>query len=249
MTDEPYRWLEAVENRREYIETQLKGGSPVFAFSLPQGILLLGVGGGQSKVFEIFDRHALAGLGHPADLERVRQTVIDTAHLEAFTRAAADVSLRRLVSFVLGPQLKSAFEQIFAPPFLVRLLLAELGPNPQRDTLARVEFDGSFHLQHGAGVLAAADERERAAQAENWLRERVKPDATPAEAAALALEAWRHLVSQEPLPETPAGVGNLREALGGRVIEAALLDRESRATARYRPLAPEQLGLADALKS
>jgi hypothetical protein len=58
MTEEPYRWLEAVANRREYVREQLKGGSPVLAASLPDGILLLGVGGGQSKVFELFDRHA-----------------------------------------------------------------------------------------------------------------------------------------------------------------------------------------------
>ena len=31
MTEEPYRWLEAIGNRREYISEQLKGGTPVFA--------------------------------------------------------------------------------------------------------------------------------------------------------------------------------------------------------------------------
>ena len=41
MTEEPYRWLEAVSNRREYVREQLKGGSPVLAASLPDGILLL----------------------------------------------------------------------------------------------------------------------------------------------------------------------------------------------------------------
>ena len=109
MTEEPYRWLEAVANRREYVREQLKSGTPALAASLPDGILLLGVGGGQSKVFELFDRHALAGLGHPADIERIRQAAIDAAHVEAFTRAPEDVSLRRLVGFGLGPQLKTNF--------------------------------------------------------------------------------------------------------------------------------------------
>ena len=39
MTEEPYRWLEAIANRREYVREQLKGGSPVLAASLPDGIL------------------------------------------------------------------------------------------------------------------------------------------------------------------------------------------------------------------
>ena len=87
MTEEPYRWLEAVENRREYVREQLKGGSPAFGAKLPDGILLLSVGSGDSKVFELFDRHALAALGHPADIEKIRQAAIDAAHMEAFTRA------------------------------------------------------------------------------------------------------------------------------------------------------------------
>ena len=110
-----------------------QGRLAAFAASLPDGILLLGVGGGQSKVFELFDRHALAGLGHPADIEKIRQAAIDAAHMEAFTRAPEDVSLRRLVGFGLSPQLKTNFEQIFSAPFLVELLLAELGAEPAHD--------------------------------------------------------------------------------------------------------------------
>src|SRR5205814_152942 len=155
MTEEPYRWLEAVSNRREYVREQLKGGSPAFAVSLPDGILLLGVGAGQSKVFELFDRHALTGLGHPADLEKIRQAAIDAAHMEAFTRAPEDVSLRRLVSFGLSPQLKTNFEQIFSAPFLVELLLAAVGHDAGQDVLFRLHFDGSFQIQSGGAIIVA----------------------------------------------------------------------------------------------
>ena len=31
MIEEPYRWVEAIANRREYIETQLAAGSPIAA--------------------------------------------------------------------------------------------------------------------------------------------------------------------------------------------------------------------------
>ena len=74
MTEEPYRWLEAVENRREYVREQLRTGSPAFGAKLPDGILLLAVGTGNSKVFELFDRHALTALGHPADIEKIVTT-------------------------------------------------------------------------------------------------------------------------------------------------------------------------------
>src|ERR1051325_4742222 len=146
MTEEPYRWLEAVANRREYVREQLRGGSPAFAASLPEGILLAAVGSGQSKVFELFDRHALAGLGHPADIEKIRQAAIDAAHTESFARAPEDVSLRRLVGFGLSPQLKTNFEQIFSAPFLIEMLLAEVGASPETDIVVRLHFDGSFEF-------------------------------------------------------------------------------------------------------
>ena len=111
MTVEPYRWLEAIGNRREYIHEQMKGGTPVFALSRPEGILLLGVGQGQSKVFEIYDRHAFAALGHPVDIERIRQAAIEAAHVEGFNRSAKDVTLRRLIGFSLSSTLKASFER------------------------------------------------------------------------------------------------------------------------------------------
>src|SRR6185369_15159776 len=161
MTEEPYRWLEAVANRREYVREQLKGASPALAASLPEGILLLGVGSGQSKVFELFDRHALAGLGHPADIEKIRQAAIDAAHTEAFARAPEDVSLRRLVGFGLSPQLKLNFEQIFSAPFLVEMLLVEIGPEPEHDLLLRLHFDGGFQFApKGVAIATGKPESE-----------------------------------------------------------------------------------------
>src|ERR1051325_1752838 len=168
MIEEPYRWLEAIGNRREYVHEQLKNGSPVFAASLPDGVLLLGIGSGNSKVFELFDRHALAGLGHPADIEKIRQAAIDAAHTEAFTRAPEDVSLRRLVGFGLSPQLKNNFEQIFSAPFLVELILAEVAGAPEQDLLVRLHFDGGFQFA-AKGAVVASGKPEPEAAAQTWL--------------------------------------------------------------------------------
>ena len=40
MIDEPYRWVEAISNRREYIENELAPGSPTIGVSFSDGILL-----------------------------------------------------------------------------------------------------------------------------------------------------------------------------------------------------------------
>jgi proteasome alpha subunit len=246
MTEEPYRWLEAVANRREYVREQLKGGSPVFAASLPEGILLLGVGGGQSKVFELFDRHAIAGLGHPADIEKIRQAAIDAAHVEAFTRAPEDVSLRRLVSFGLGPQLKTNFEQIFSAPFLVELLLVELAAEAAHDLLFRLHFDGSYQTQFG-GVLLAASDPEQEAGGQKWLTEAVKDKTKPAEVADLLLQAWWWQSENKPFGDSMADEATRqngwREAVKGKVVEIGWLARQSRRPAHYRNMTISELGL------
>src|SRR5471030_1553361 len=152
MTEEPYRWLEAITNRREYIEDQLTPGLPVVALSCDPGILLLTVKAATPKLFEIYDHLALGSVGHPADIERVRQTAIDAAHLEGFARSSKDVTARRLVSYNLSPALKAAFEQIFAAPLLFRGVLCELGATPLDDNLWRVDYDGSFSAQAGSDL-------------------------------------------------------------------------------------------------
>ena len=242
MNDEPYRWLEAVSNRREYIREQLKGATPVFAFSRPEGILLVGVGSGHSKVFEIYDRLALAALGHPVDIEKIRQTVIESAHLEGFTRSPDDVTLRRLLNFSLGPALKSSFEQIFSAPIIVECVFAELGARNGRDVLARVGFDGTYRFEEKGVVVVHTDPTEEAAAA-TWLREQLNDGMDVAAVRQLALRAWRGLTSDKPFSTAIASATEPLDAakLEGRVIESALLDRRSPARVRYRPLAAAEL--------
>ena len=152
MTEEPYRWLEAITNRREYIEDQLTPGLPVVALSAEPGILLLSIKTSTPKLFEIYDHLALGSIGHPADIERVRQTVIDAAHVDGFTRSPNDVTARRLVSYNLAPALKTAFEQIFAAPLLFRGIQKPLFKHGK--AYATGSLAGSWHLRRSHGARA-----------------------------------------------------------------------------------------------
>ncbi len=122
MIEEPYRWVEAIANRREYVEGQLAPGSPIAALGYREGILFVTLGQTRQKLFEIYDRIAMGAIGHPGDIERLRMAAIELASTEGFTRSAADVSLRRLVHYSLSPVMKSAFEQVYGAPYLARML-------------------------------------------------------------------------------------------------------------------------------
>ena len=127
MYEEPYRWIEAVANRRNYLDDQFSQGNPLVAVSFAKGILLVTVNRGTEKIYEIYDRIALGGMGHPADLEKLRYTLLDMAHVEGFQRSPSDVTVSRLMKNGLAPVIKQAFEEIFKAPYITKVLLAEVG--------------------------------------------------------------------------------------------------------------------------
>lgn len=234
MTEEPYRWLEAISNRREYIRDQLKGGTPVFAVSRPEGILLLGVGQGQSKVFEIYDRHGMAALGHPVDIEKLRQAAIEAAHVEGFNRSSRDVTLRRLISFSISSMLKNAFEHVFAPPIIIESIFAELGESPAQDTLVRLHYDGDHHYVSG-GVLVAHRDNAPENEAAEWIGKAIGPSDSLQKVAGICLAAWQLLNDNKPFQGVTAPSDPPLE-IAGKTLEAALLDRQRSGPVHYRAL-------------
>ena len=186
---EPYRWLDAIGNRREYIEDQLTTGSPVVGLTYDNGVLLLTIGRGQRKVFEIYDRIALSAIGHPADIEKLRILAIDAAHLEGFNSSATDVTLHRLVNFVIGPVIKQSYDEIFRSPYIIKMLMVELGSKSNPNQFYAVNYDGSLKIEQDYEILAGTE------RAENEMLKRLsemQTDNPPALEDALksALEVW-----------------------------------------------------------
>jgi proteasome alpha subunit len=251
MIEEPYRWVEAIANRREYIETQLASGSPIAALGYRDGILFLTLGQSRQKVFEIYDRIAMGAIGHPGDIERLRMAAIELASTEGFTRSAADVSLRRLAHYSLSPVLKSAFEQVYGPPFLARLLFAEIGARPEDDLFLRVEYDGAIatngataaQRHHDFAVLSGT--RQSTELMESFLKSAHAAEATFETALNTALDAWSvgHMTlgkeDAQEVPERAALKQHRQEQLAAHSIEAAVLERNGAAAIRYRTL-PEK---------
>ena len=245
MIEEPYRWVEAIATRRDYIEMQLATGSPVVALGYDEGILLLTVG--QQKLFEIYDRIALGAIGHPGDIERLRMAAIELASTEGFTRSAADVSLRRLAYYSLSPVMKNAFEQIYGAPFLARLLFVEIGTSPGDDLFLDVEYDGAINLRSSDGgnrpfaVLAAT--KKSAEQMAEFLSKRFQSGKDLPATLDLALDAWT--VGQLKTDEAMPGDDEIRqqrsERLGSGRISAAVLGRNTNRAVRYRAVEASDL--------
>jgi proteasome alpha subunit len=253
MIEEPYRWVEAIANRREYIEAQLAPGSPIAALGYRDGILFLTVGQTRQKLFEIYDRIAMGAIGHPGDIERLRMAAIELASTEGFTRSATDVSLRRLVHYSLSPVMKSAFEQVYGPPYLARMLFAEVGDRPEEDLFLRVEYDGEIAANGATYAKARQDfavlsgTQQSRELMEAFLSTQYAPDANLESALNSALDAWSigHMTLQtsdtkEP-PERSAVRKHRQEQLGKTGIEAAVLERDAGRAIRYRSWSDNEL--------
>jgi len=253
MIEEPYRWVEAIANRREYVETQLAQGSPIAAVGYRDGILFLTIGRrSRQKIFEIYDRIAMGAIGHPGDIERLRLAAIELASTEGFTRSAADVSLRRLAHYSLSPVMKSAFEQVYGPPYLARLLFAEIGSSAKEDLFLRIDYDGSIAAegpspQPRQRFAALSGTTASAELMEKFLQQNHVTESALSEAITVAADAWsvgRMAIGESAIKELPDrnAIEKYRgEQLASSNIEAAVLERDSKSAIRYRTLPDNEL--------
>jgi proteasome alpha subunit len=257
MYEEPYKWVEAVGNRRQYLDDQFKQGSPVVALAYDAGIVLLTVSKGTPKLYEIYDRLALGGMGHPADLEKLRFSLLEMAHVEGFNRSPSDVTGSRMVKYGIAPVIKQAFEEVFKAPFIIKILLAELGPKAGKETFLVIDYDGTFEEGGRCAVLAATKAVEQ--EMMNSLRAHPASGSLD-QAVGAGLRAWalgdrlqRRAAEADPdgAPGSPADLSpadvnglyaHLRETVVEKTIECAVLDRTQPGSSKYRALAPDELG-------
>ncbi len=259
MYDEPYRWVEAVGNRRQYLDEQFKQGAPVVGLTYGDGIVLVTVSRGTPKLYEIYDRIALGGMGHPADLEKLRFSLLEMAHVEGFNRSPSDVTGTRLMKYGLAPAIKQAFEEIYKAPFIVKVLLAELGQKPERDVFLTINYDGTFEETRRWAALGATAAVQR--DIGRYLDQQTEFErATLAQAVEIAVCAWSvgslaQAVTGETgaeasssdgaattLPDKAALLSHMRRTVAEKSVECIVLERSGRGASRYRTLGVEELG-------
>lgn len=252
---EPYRWVQAMHNRREYIQERLREYSPVVGLSCERGILLFTVSSHARKTYEIYDRIAFGGMGHPADVERIRLMAIDLAHLEGFSRSTHDVTLQRLVNFGICPQVKHAFELIHEAPFVFRCIFAELGETSRSNLFCRVDYDGSsgFNMassdSSGTPFAVAASTPASEGEIVEFLTDHVKSINHPIEEATqLAAQAWTvgmDAVRRSAFEEPDYEIGSLKrrwkELQTRGSVQMMMLDREQKGECKCRLVGQDEV--------
>ena len=240
MFDEPFRWMEAISTRHNYVQEKLKKGHPVLAVPYKDGALLMGFTAQPGKIFEVYDRIALGSLGHPADVERLRMTLLDMAHVEGFNRSDKDVTIARLLQFGIAPAMKQNFEEVMRAPYLVKLLLAEIDFD-NKPLFFRLNYDGHWEM-FKKGAVISGNEKES-----DWIQKQIEKT----DFASLSLEQalkeacrlWEESKKQgssesEDADEQPT---TLAEAFDQWTLEAAVLSTETERKALYRAVTSDEI--------
>ncbi len=242
MFEEPFRWIEAISTRHSYVREKLRKGQPVFAVPYDEGALLFGFSPQPGKIFELYDRIAMGGLGHPADVEKLRMTLLDMAHLEGFNRSAEDVTVGRLLQFGIAPVLKQNFEEVQRAPYLIQLLLVELDAD-DKPQIFRLNYDGYWDRLAKGGVLSGDD------KVMEWIDKQIA--ATPfatfsldkalTEVCRLWEEGKKQAENQDEADDNDGLPKTIPEAFDAWNLEAAVLSRKSKRKSIYRPVSEKEI--------
>jgi proteasome alpha subunit len=247
-----YDFQNAIQQRNDYVEDQLRDGSPVIGISCPDGIVLFTLRGSQRKLFEVYDRIAYGAMGRQSDVESIRIAAIDTAHREGFQRSEDDVCLSRLVGFGISPAVKQVYNDQRAVPLTIRALFAELHDNAADDVFCTLNYDGEYRISKGSAVITGVR------SADDSAKELLK-DASPSsrdEAIKLAAKVWAHAYTAMRHARKPGGDVDdsgvrltpdaaFKGALDkGLILEAALLTRSKSKTSRFECCTPEVVSAA-----
>jgi proteasome alpha subunit len=160
-----------------------------------------------------------------------------------------------MVKYGIAPLIKQAFEEVFKAPFIVKLLLAELGHKAGKDSFLVINYDGTFEEGSHSGVLAANRGIEQ--EMVNYLRAQTPQPLPLDRTVGVAIRAWAlgdRLQSRmqaeeggsEGKPSGPVDAEALythvRETVKEKTIECVLLDRTQSGSSKYRALKPDELG-------
>ncbi len=237
MFEEPYRWMEAVSNRHSYVQEKLQMGQPVLSVPFNEGVLMMGFAPQPGKIFEIYDRIALGGVGHPADVERLRMTLLEMAHLEGFNRSPEDVTLARLLQFGVAPALKQNFEEIQRAPYIIRLLLIELDSEGSPNFF-RVNYDGYWETFKKGTVISGTE------KVMDWIQKEIETIPFATFTLEKALEETCRLWVESKKEEDDANTNipeTLKEAFDQWHLEGAILLGNLERRAIYRTITKEEI--------
>ena len=209
-----------MQDKAEYARKGIAKGRSLAALEYADGIMIAAENPSSSlsKISEIYDRLAFAGVGKYSEFENLRKSGIRYADIKGYTYSREDVT---------GKSLANAYSQVIGTiftreikPLEVEILVVEVGDTPERNSMYHILFDGSISDYHQYAVIGG-----HAEIVNSFLKEQYKDGASLREALALCKRA---------LEKT-----NDNKTIKPEHLEVAILDRHIEGRKFRRLLATE----------
>ncbi len=221
-----------MQDKAEYARKGIGRGKSIVVLEYEGGILLMAENpsASLSKVGEIYDRIAFAGVGKFSEFDQLRKVGVRYADVKGYSYSREDVRGKALAN-AYSQAIGDAFTRELKP-LEVEIVVVEVGDprlaGHEKNTIYRVQFDGSITDHQGYCVIGGAAETLNA-----QLQTSYKAEMPLGECMKLGRQALQRASNGEPrIP-----VQNL---------EVCLLERQ-RPGRKFRRLSADELrGILDA---
>jgi proteasome alpha subunit len=193
-----------MQDKAEYARKGIAKGRSIVVVEFADGILLTAENPSSSlsKISEIYDRIAFAGVGKYSEFENLRKAGIRYADIKGYSYSREDVTTKSLANAY-----SESIGNIFTSnpkPLEAEILVVEVGRQPQQNEIYHISFDGSITDHRDYAVIGGLADRVR-----TYLQENYTADLNLQAALAFSRQALLAGYEKPPAEESSLEVGVL----------------------------------------
>ena len=206
-----------MQDKAEYARKGIAKGRSIVAMEYADGLLLTAENPSSSlsKLSEIYDRIAFAGVGKYSEFENLRKAGIRYADLKGYAYSRQDVTTKSLAN-AYSETIGTIFTRD-PKPLEVEILVVAVGDTVEQNEMYHVSFDGSINDHRRFAVIGGQAERIRA-----YLQEHYTASLSLQEALALSRRSLLAGYEKPPAEDSALEVGVLaRNRIGRKFFRLA----------------------------
>ena len=200
-----------MQDKAEYARKGIAKGRSIVAMEFADGLLLTAENpsASLSKISEIYDSIAFAGVGKYSEFENLRKAGIRYADLKGYSYSRRDVTTKSLAN-AYSETIGTIFTRD-PKPLEVEILVVEVGEVAGRNEMYHISFDGSISDHQQFAVIGGQAERIH-----TYLKNHFRPNLALEESLLLSRQGLLAGYEQRPSEESTLEVGVLDRKRNGR---------------------------------
>ncbi|MGQ4807917.1 Proteasome subunit alpha 1 [Candidatus Entotheonellaceae bacterium PAL068K] len=192
------------QDKAEYARKGIAKGRSIVAIEYADGVLLTAENPSSSlsKISEIYDRIAFAGVGKYSEFENLRKAGIRYADLKGYSYSRQDVTTKSLAN-AYSETIGTIFTRD-PKPLEVEILVVKVGESTSPNDMYHISFDGSISDHRQFAVIGGQADRIR-----TYLQDHYTANLSLPAALSLSRQGLLTGYEQSPVDESPLEVGVL----------------------------------------